>query len=138
MKNYGLDGIFLIGYTPAVSWEVEYSDDFGEWWKGLSDEEQETVAAHIELLEERGPQLPFPYSSGVQASRHGNMRELRIQHLGRPYRVLYAFDTRRVAILLLGGDKTRNDRWYQEFVPKADQLYEPHLEVLHKEGLTDG
>lgn len=61
------------------------------------------------------------------------MRELRIQHEGRPYRVLYAFDPRRTAILLIGGDKTGNDRWYDEFVPKADKLYDDHLDTLEKE-----
>jgi hypothetical protein len=81
-----------------MPWEVEYLDEFELWWNDLNDEEQETVAAHVELLEERGPQLPFPYSSGIQTSKHGNMRELRIQHQGRPYRVLYAFDPRRVGI----------------------------------------
>lgn len=63
------------------------------------------------------------------------MRELRIQHAGRPYRVLYAFDPRRAAILLLGGDKTGQDRWYEQFVPTADALYDEHLETLSKEGL---
>ena len=60
------------------------------------------------------------------------MRELRIQHQGRPYRVLYAFDPRRVAILLLGGDKTGNDRWYEKFVPEADRRYDEHLESLKR------
>ena len=87
------------------------------------------------LLEQRGPQLPFPYSSGVKGSRHGHMRELRIQHRGRPYRVLYAFDPRRIAILLIGGDKTGNDRWYQEIIPVADKLYDQHLLTLKMEGL---
>jgi hypothetical protein len=58
------------------------------------------------------------------------MRELRIQHEGRPYRVLYAFDPRRNAILLIGGDKTGNPRWYDLFVPVADRLFEQHLEDL--------
>jgi len=90
------------------------------------------------LLEKRGPGLPFPYSSGVHMSRHGHMRELRIQHAGRPYRVLYAFDPRRSAILLLGGDKTGSERWYEENVPRADDLYDLHVEMLQKEGLIDG
>jgi hypothetical protein len=63
------------------------------------------------------------------------MRELRIQHAGRPYRVLYAFDPRRAAILLLGGDKTGQDRWYEMHVPIADALYDEYLETLKKEGL---
>ncbi len=121
-----------------MSWAIEYTEDFEGWWKSLDVEEQETVAAHVELLEQRGPQLPFPYSSSIQASKHGNMRELRIQHQGRPLRILYAFDPRRVALLLLGGDKTGNDRWYEESVPRADRLYDEHLEMLHKKGPTDG
>lgn len=64
------------------------------------------------------------------------MRELRIQHHGEPYRVLYAFDPRRVAMLLVGGSKTGNDRWYLENVPRADELYDRHLEELAQEGDT--
>lgn len=62
-------------------------------------------------------------------------RELRVQHRGRPYRVLYAFDPRRVAILLIGGDKTGHARWYEQFVPVADRLYDRHLETLKREDL---
>ena len=73
------------------------------------------------------------YSSGIEMSRHAHMRELRIQHAGRPYRVLYAFDPRRTAFLLIGGDKTGNNRWYEEFVPRADAIYEQHLRELESE-----
>lgn len=62
------------------------------------------------------------------------MRELRIQHCGKPYRVLYAFDPRRIALLLIGGDKMDDDRWYNVFVPIADRLYDEHIEQLRKEG----
>ena len=121
-----------------MAWEVEYTDEFGDWWAGLQEDEQESVAAYIELLETRGPQLQYPYSSAVKGSRHGHLRELRVQHAGRPYRVLYAFDPRRIAVLLLGGGKTGDDRWYQKFVPMADDLYDQHLEELRREGLIDG
>jgi hypothetical protein len=60
------------------------------------------------------------------------MRELRVQHEGCPYRVLYAFDPRRAALLLLGGDKTGNARWYEEMVPKADALFAQHLKEIKK------
>ena len=63
------------------------------------------------------------------------MRELRVQHRGRPFRVFYAFDPRRTSILLIGGDKTGNDRFYEEYVPIADALYYEHLEELRREGL---
>ena len=82
-----------------MPWDVEYTDEFEAWWESLTDVEQESIAAAVGLLEDHGPQLGFPYSSGIAASRHRHMRELRIQHQGRRYRVLYAFDPRRAAIL---------------------------------------
>ena len=118
-----------------MTYEVEVTDEWLEWFNQLTAEEQEEIAAAIGLLENRGPQLPFPYSSGVSSSRHSHMRELRTQVRGRPYRTLYAFDPRRVAILLIAGDKTGDDRWYDVFVPRADDLYDEHLEILRKEGL---
>lgn len=119
-------------------WEVEYTDEFGQWWDGVDEPEQISVAASVGLLETLGPTLPFPHSSGIESSRHSHMRELRVQHKGRPYRILYAFDPRRVAILLLGGDKSGDDRWYERNVPIADRLYDQHLAELQKEGLIDG
>ena len=93
-----------------MSWDVEYTDEFEAWWGGLSEQEQVSLSASVELLEERGPSLGHPHSSGIHGSRHGHMRELRTQHGGRPFRTLYAFDPRRMAILLIGGDKTVDDR----------------------------
>ena len=122
----------------AKSWEVEYTDELGSWWAGLTEAEQVSIDASVRLLEAKGPTLGFPHSSGVNGSRHGHMRELRVQHQGRPYRLLYAFDPRRSAILLIGGDKTGDGRWYEVFVPRADDLYDLHLEVLRKEGLING
>ena len=116
-----------------MAWDIEVTAEFEHWWDTLDEGEQEDVRAVVGLLEERGPTLPFPYSSGVVASKHPRMRELRIQHEGRPYRVLYAFDPRRTGILLIGGDKTGNDRWYEENVPIADRLYDEHLEELERQ-----
>ncbi len=114
-------------------WDVEYVEKFGIWWERLTESEQASVDATVRLLERFGPALPFPHSS----AKHGRMRELRIQHHGRPIRVLYAFDPRRSAILLLGGDKTGNERWYEINIPIADRLYDEHLAQLKKEGLID-
>ena len=105
------------------------------WFGDRNDEEQVGVGRVVELRVEHGPALPFPYSPGIATSRHRHMRELRIQHEGSPYRVLYAFDPRRAAILLLGGDKSGNDRWYDEQVPLADTLCDDYLQELKREGL---
>ena len=113
-------------------WDVEFSEEFGEWWDRLTAAEQKSVDFTVRLLQELGPTLRMPHSSGVEISRHPHMRELRIQHEGRPYRVLYAFDPRRAAILLIGGVKTGNDRWYEEYVPRADAIYDCHLRELEK------
>lgn len=118
-----------------MTWEVEYTDELGAWWETLTEAEQESIDASVRLLEARGPHLGFPHSSAINGSRHAHLRELRVQHQGRPYRILYAFDPRRSAILLIGGDKTGNDRWYEVFVPLADSLYDVHLDTLNKEGL---
>ena len=118
-----------------MSWEVEYTDEFGEWWNGLGEAEQEGISAIAEILMQRGPDLPFPYSSGVAGSKHAHMRELRVQSGGKPLRVFYAFDPRRTAILLIGGDKTGNKRFYKQMIPVADRLYDEHIEELRREGL---
>lgn len=113
-----------------MQWEVEYTDEFGEWWDTLSEEEHISIDATVRLLENRGPTLGYPHSSKISSSKHPHMRELRIQHRGKPIRILYAFDPRRVAILLIGGDKSGDDRWYETFVPIADRLYREHLEEI--------
>lgn len=115
-------------------WEVEYTNEFGDWWDILTEEEQIDIASSVRLLEQCGPNLKFPHSSGINDSKHSHMRELRVQHKGRPYRVLYAFDPKRVGILLIGGDKTGNNRWYEQYISIADDLYDEHIENLKKEG----
>ena len=118
-------------------WEIEYTDEFGEWWDGLSDRQQALIGPVVDLLAQLGPQLPFPYSSGVIGSRHEHMRELRAQAAGRPMRIFYAFDPRRTSILLIGGDKKGDDRFYERYVPIADRLYDLYLEELRREGLIE-
>lgn len=118
-------------------WEVEYTDEFEQWWNTLSEAEQIDISASVGLLEQLGPNLRFPYSSGIEGAQFSHMRELRIQHQGRPYRILYAFDARRIAILLIGGEKTGDHRWYERYVALANSLYEEHLRTLEKESLNN-
>jgi len=115
-------------------WGVEFTDEFAVWWASLDEDEQESVAHSVGLLERLGPALRFPHTSGIVGSKHSHMRELRVQHRGRPYRVLYAFDPKRVAILLIGGDKTGSgDKWYVDHIPLADRIYDAHLDELKAE-----
>lgn len=128
--------VFCIWHTVGVAWEVEFTDEFQDWWNTLSEEQQDDVAHSVRHLIEFGPALGFPHSSKVNSSRYPQMRELRTQSGGRPLRTLYAFDPRRSAILLIGGEKAGDDRWYEKFVPVADRIFKRHLHELKKEGST--
>ncbi len=121
-------------------WDVEYTDQFDDWYQNLTVEDQDAVIARVELLERAGPGLGRPVVDNVHQSRHPNMKELRAE---RTIRVLFAFDPRRVAILLIGGDKSPDDPrsanwndWYDHYTPIADDLYDTHLDELRQEGLT--
>ncbi len=116
-------------------WDVEFTDEFERWWNVLDADEQESVATSVELLRRLGPQLSRPHADTVKGSKHSNMKELRTQHCGRALRTLFAFDPRRSAILLIAGDKTGDDRFYDRMLPIADRLYDEHLEQLKREGL---
>lgn len=124
-------------YIYPMVWVVEYTDEFGGWWDQLAEAQHVAITAHVEKLEQRGPTLPYPYSSAIHGSRHRHMRELRVQCAGRPLRIFYAFDPRRMAILLLGGDKTGDARFYDRMVPIADALYDAHLNELEQETRHD-
>lgn len=113
-------------------WEVGYTDPFEEWWDDLSADQQKQVAASVHLLAERGPGLARPAVDTVTGSRHPNMKELRIGTI----RVLFIFDPRRAAILLIAGNKRgRWQEFYDEMLPLADDLYDEHLDELRTEGL---
>jgi len=113
-------------------WEVEYTDEFGEWWDTLSEAEQDAIAFTVGLLRSEGPSLKFPYTTDVRQSKHKSMRELRSQCKGRPLRTFYAFNPSRTAILLIGGDKTGDDRFYDIMVPLADRIYDAYLKEIQE------
>jgi hypothetical protein len=119
-----------------LAWDVEYTDEFETWWLTLTENEQADVDASVQLLEIHGPQLGRPHVDTVKASRHSNMKELRTQSGGKPLRTFFAFDPRRTAILLVGGDKTGDCRFYDRMIPIADNLYDEYLAEIEKEGLV--
>ena len=106
-----------------------------DWLLDLDQLTYQQVIAALELLAERGPLLGRPLVDTITGSRHNNMKELRPGSAGRTeLRVLFAFDARRVAVLLVGGDKAgRWKRWYVENIPIADDRFEQHLQALNEE-----
>jgi hypothetical protein len=117
-------------------WEIEVTNQFAAWYQGLSDPDADAVDEAVGALQARDPALGRPFVDTLKTSRYPHMKELRPR--GGHLRVLFAFDPRRNAILLLGGDKTgRWQGWYREAVPLADDLYETYLDELRKEGLLE-
>lgn len=113
-------------------WEVEYTDQFEQWWQTLTVDEQRHIAQAIELLSEHGPGLGRPLVDTITNSRHQHMKELRASTT----RTLFAFDPLRSAILLFGGDKSGKwNAWYVQAIPTADDLYDEHIDTLKNEGL---
>jgi len=110
-----------------MEWDVEFTDEFEDWWNSLDEAEQTSVDASVQLLIEYGPNLKRPHSDPVRGSKHSNMKELRTQHQGRPFRTFFAFDPNRSAILLIGGDKTGDNRFYNRMIPIADKLFDVYL-----------
>jgi hypothetical protein len=117
-----------------VEWTVLFDEEFAEWLDTLPENLQNKILRLITLLEHQGPNLGRPRVDGIKGSAYSNMKELRVQHKGDPWRVLFAFDTQRNAILLVGGNKAGNERWYAESIPIADQRFRRHLESLKNEG----
>jgi hypothetical protein len=134
-RHIALDEYRLYGIVSMPKkWEVEFTDQFQEWWDSLPEDVQESIAHDVDVLEQIGPGLGRPAADAVKGSRYPNMKELRTQHDGEPYRTFFAFDPRRCAILLIGGNKGGDSRFYERFIPIADRLYQEHLDALRREG----
>lgn len=118
---------------PGVTWTIERTPQVARWMRTLTDKDATRIGSAIRQLELEGPALRRSRAKRIKTSRHHNMKELR--SAGGNIRVLFAFDRRQHAILLVGGDKTGNwDGWYKRHVRIADKLYDNHLRVYGKEG----
>ena len=106
--------------------EIVATDEFEKWFMRLDTTVAGAVDRVVGLLEQMGVGLRFPYTSAITGSRHA-LRELRIQSGGSPIRVFYAFDPDRQAVLLIGGDKTGDDRFYEVMVPQEDETFDAYL-----------
>ena len=115
-----------------MPWSVEFHPACGAWADGLGQSDAEALLAAIRVLRDVGPSLGRPLVDTVVGSRHANMKELRPGSTGRTeVRVSFAFDRRRTAILLVGGDKSGDwSGWYQRNVPIADARFDEHQAAL--------
>jgi len=121
-----------------VAWEVSGTDEFADWFSGLTEPEADEVIAVVELLAEHGPELNRPYADRIKGSKYHNMKELRPRGVASNFRILFLFDPRREAILLVGGDKSGQwESWYAKAIPQAERLYGEYLEELAANGLIN-
>ena len=113
-----------------MDWDVVLDDEFAAWLDELDADVRNAILAHAALLRERGPMLNRPYVDTLEGSTFPNMKELRVQFRGDPWRVLFAFDSNRAAVLLVGGNKRSDRRWYKTQIPIADERFKRHLKRL--------
>ena len=99
---------------------------YRDWFDSLTDQEASAVQKVVHKLELEGLNLRAPHCSAIKGARHA-LRELRPKQGRSPLRVLYAYDPERQAILILGGDKSGDERWYERAAPKADDLFDAYL-----------
>lgn len=112
-----------------MKWEVEFHKDFDPEFDALPDNVQNELLAHALVLEQFGPQLGRPRIDTLKGSRHANMKELRFDAADGVWRVAFAFDPRRSAVLLIAGDKSGGGekRFYRQLIAKADERFDVHL-----------
>ncbi len=114
-------------------WNIDRTEQIAEWIKKLDEDAKEAIFKTLLILQEIGPSLGRPYVDSIKKSRHKNMKELRVQNRQRLFRILFAFDPDRRAILLIGGDKRGDKRFYQKIIPLADALFDEHLKKWGKQ-----
>jgi hypothetical protein len=121
-------------YNRSVEWEIEVTDQFETWYDELELADAKAVVQAIESLERSGPALGRPFVDTIGGSRIANLKELRAKR--NDIRILFVFDPRRTAILLIGGSKTNDwHGWYERNIPEAERLYSEYLAEIQKEGL---
>ena len=117
-----------------MKWEVLFHDDFEAEFDALDEAVQDELLAQAKLLEQFGPQLGRPRVDTLNGSRHANMKELRFDANDGVWRVAFAFDPKRQAVLLVAGDKSGGSekRFYRQLIAKADERFDDHLSRLRK------
>jgi hypothetical protein len=118
-----------------MSWIVEIGDEFRPEFDVLHQDVKEEIAALTLLLEQFGPQLGRPRVDTLKGSTYANMKELRFSAADGEWRIAFAFDPKRSAILLVAGDKSGGSqkRFYKQLIRKADERFDAHVSRLKNE-----
>ena len=120
-----------------MKWKVTDHSKYTEWFESRGEDLQDKILEMVELLQQEGPMLGRPHADTLEGSTYPNMKELRVQHRGNPWRIIFAFDPERRGILLLGGNKAGNSNWYDKNIPIADKRYAEHLEQTKRVNQND-
>ncbi len=131
-RAYVLDNICYRCHVVIMKWTVQFDTVFETEFSALAEDVQDELLAHAKLLAVFGPQLGRPRADTLNGSRQANMKELRFDAADGVWRVAFAFDPKRRAILLVAGDKagTSEKRFYKQLIKKADERFEVHLKRL--------
>lgn len=115
-----------------MKWTVHFYTAFEPEFAALKEDVQDELLAHARLLETFGPELGRPRADTLNGSKHANMKELRFDAANGVWRVVFAFDPKRHAILLVAGDKvgTSEKLFYKRLIKKADERFDEHLKRL--------
>jgi hypothetical protein len=127
-----IDNIASKQYDTNMAWSLLYLDEFTTWLEEQVEDLQDEAVAHLELLRDRGPLLGRPYADSLYDSKLSNLKELRFSFEGAPIRILFVFDPKQQGVIILGGNKAGDKRWYKTNIPIAEKLYAQHLERQKK------
>jgi hypothetical protein len=119
-------------YIPSMEWVVDFHPKCSSWFESLEASLRDEILANLLVLQKFGPSLGRPRVDSIKGSKYSNLKELRVQYKGQPVRILFAFDPSRHAILLDGGTKQGDDRWYDKHISIAEARYTEHLQQLKK------
>lgn len=116
-------------------WEIIETTEYLGWFQGLAEGQRDDVEERLEKLREWGPALTRPYADHIKGSSYSNLKELRIASGGQ-LRILFIFDPKRRAVLLIGGDKSTDsewNKWYRRMIPLAETYYRKYLETMKEQ-----
>ena len=108
-------------------WNIVNTDEFTSWFNQLDVDAQMGIVEVARVLQEFGPRLGRPYVDTLKNSTLVNLKELRVQSKGRPFRILFIFDPKRNAVFLIGGNKEGDNRFYKTMIPLAEKYYSDYL-----------